>query len=102
MSIWPRPQCVCLFQARGNAEGRDLRGEVLKEVNGAEGIERVTSRMSDNAHTFFVLPEANSRVVSGFLDYLKVEKGLASLTVAATHLTLLSSPDFWTSASAPC
>ena len=39
--------------------------------------------MSDNAHTLFVLPEANSRVVSGFLDYLKVEKGLASLTVAA-------------------
>lgn len=27
--------------------------------------------------------EANSRVVSGFLDYLKVEKGLAPLTVAA-------------------
>lgn len=30
-----------------------------------------------------MLPEANSRVVSGFLDYLKVEKGLAPLTVAA-------------------
>jgi integrase/recombinase XerD len=27
--------------------------------------------------------EANSRVLSGFLDYLKVEKGLAPLTVAA-------------------
>jgi integrase/recombinase XerD len=27
--------------------------------------------------------EANSRVVSGFLDYLKVEKGLAPLTVSA-------------------
>jgi len=27
--------------------------------------------------------EANSRVVSGFLDYLKVEKGLAPLTIAA-------------------
>lgn len=27
--------------------------------------------------------EANSRVISGFLDYLKVEKGLAPLTVAA-------------------
>src|SRR5579863_5387315 len=31
----------------------------------------------------FVPSEANSRVVSGFLDYLKVEKGLAPLTVAA-------------------
>jgi integrase/recombinase XerD len=27
--------------------------------------------------------EANSRVVPGFLDYLKIEKGLASLTIAA-------------------
>lgn len=39
--------------------------------------------MSDNAHTFSVSREANSRVVSSFLDYLKVEKGLAPLTVAA-------------------
>ncbi len=39
--------------------------------------------MSDNAHTLFLPSEANSRVVSGFLDYLKVEKGLAPLTVAA-------------------
>ena len=39
--------------------------------------------MSDNAHTSPVPSEANSRVVSGFLDYLKVEKGLAPLTVAA-------------------
>jgi integrase/recombinase XerD len=30
-----------------------------------------------------VASDANSRVVSGFLDYLKVEKGLASLTIAA-------------------
>jgi integrase/recombinase XerD len=30
-----------------------------------------------------VPPDANSRVVSGFLDYLKVEKGLAPLTVSA-------------------
>ena len=39
--------------------------------------------MSDNAHSFLVPSEANSRVVSGFLDYLKIEKGLAPLTVAA-------------------
>jgi integrase/recombinase XerD len=31
----------------------------------------------------FVPSEPNSRVVAGFLDYLKVEKGLAPLTVAA-------------------
>ncbi len=39
--------------------------------------------VSDNAHTSGVPSEANSRVVSGFLDYLKVEKGLAPLTVSA-------------------
>ncbi len=38
---------------------------------------------SDNTHTQSVPSEANSRVTSGFLDYLKVEKGLAPLTVAA-------------------
>src|SRR5208283_1904391 len=38
---------------------------------------------SDNAHTLVVPSDANSRVVSGFLDYLKIEKGLAPLTVAA-------------------
>jgi integrase/recombinase XerD len=48
--------------------------------------------MSDNAHTFVVPSEENFRVVSGFLDYLKVEKGLAPLTVAAytTDLTQFS------------
>jgi integrase/recombinase XerD len=39
--------------------------------------------MCDNAHTLPVPSVANSRVVSGFLDYLKIEKGLAPLTVAA-------------------
>src|SRR5579863_2265046 len=31
----------------------------------------------------FVPSEANSRLISGFLDYLKIEKGLAPLTVSA-------------------
>ena len=39
--------------------------------------------MSDNAHTQSVPFEANSRVLSSFIDYLKVEKGLGSLTVSA-------------------
>ena len=39
--------------------------------------------MSDNAHTQSVSSDADSRTTSGFLDYLKVEKGLAPLTVAA-------------------
>jgi len=39
--------------------------------------------VSDNAHTLPVPSEANSRVVSSFIDYLKVEKGLGALTVSA-------------------
>ena len=39
--------------------------------------------MSDNADTPSVPSEANSRFVSGFLDYLKIEKGLAPLTISA-------------------
>jgi integrase/recombinase XerD len=39
--------------------------------------------VSDNGHTSVVPTEANSQVMSGFLDYLKVEKGLAPLTVSA-------------------
>ncbi len=39
--------------------------------------------MSDNGHTQTVASEANSRIVSSFIDYLKVEKGLGTLTVSA-------------------
>ena len=39
--------------------------------------------MSDNAHTWDVPSETNSRVLSSFIDYLKVEKGLGALTVSA-------------------
>src|SRR5580700_1719744 len=42
---------------------------------------------SDNAHTpvtpSFMTSEANSCVVSSFLDYLRIEKGLAPLSVSA-------------------
>ena len=38
---------------------------------------------SDNVDTRVVPGAADSRVVAGFLDYLKIEKGLAPLTVAA-------------------
>jgi integrase/recombinase XerD len=39
--------------------------------------------VSDNTHTHGVLSAPNSRVVEGFLDYLKIEKGLAPLSIAA-------------------
>jgi integrase/recombinase XerD len=39
--------------------------------------------VSDNGHNQTVPSEVNSRVLSGFLDYLKIEKGLAPLTVSA-------------------
>ena len=41
------------------------------------------SPASDSAHTNSVPSAPNFPVVSGFLDYLKIEKGLAPLTVAA-------------------
>src|SRR5215469_16108647 len=39
--------------------------------------------MSDNAHTSIVATDVNSSVLSSFIDYLKIEKGLAALTVSA-------------------
>jgi len=39
--------------------------------------------MSDNAHTWIVARDVNSSVLSSFIDYLKIEKGLAALTVSA-------------------
>ncbi len=39
-------------------------------------------------------PSDNSRVVSGFLDYLKIEKGLAALTVAAYNTDVAQFADF--------
>src|SRR4029077_6563516 len=43
---------------------------------------------SDNGHTLLIFlllmgAEANSRVLSSFLDYLRIEKGLAPLSVSA-------------------
>jgi len=38
--------------------------------------------------------EANARVMSGFLDYLKVEKGLAPLTIAAYTTDIAQFADF--------
>ena len=39
--------------------------------------------MSDNAHTAIVARGVNSSVLSSFIDYLKIERGLAGLTVSA-------------------
>ena len=49
----------------------------------AKNLSRHFQSVSDNAHTHSVPSQANSRVVSSFVDYLKVEKGLAALTVSA-------------------
>src|SRR6516165_2819064 len=38
--------------------------------------------------------EANSRVVAGFLDYLRVEKGLSPLTVSAYAIDIRQFADF--------
>jgi len=38
---------------------------------------------SDNGNTLGMAADSDSRLIAAFLDYLKVEKGLAPLTVAA-------------------
>jgi integrase/recombinase XerD len=49
---------------------------------------------SDNAHTKSVSAQDNARLVSAFLDYLKVEKGLAPLTVSAYRTDIRQFADF--------
>ena len=44
----------------------------------------------------------DSRVVEGFLDYLKIEKGLAPLSIVAYRPTLDNSPFFWKDTSERC
>lgn len=39
-------------------------------------------------------PEANSRVVSSFLDYLRIEKGLASLSISAYNTDICQFSEF--------
>src|SRR5205085_1060069 len=38
---------------------------------------------SDNAHTTPVSARSNERLLASFIDYLKIEKGLAPLTISA-------------------
>jgi integrase/recombinase XerD len=45
-------------------------------------------------HTPQVLSESSSRLLAGFLDYLKVEKGLAPLTVAAYTTDIIQFTSF--------
>jgi len=51
---------------------------------------------SDNAHTQTVPSVPNFQVLSSFLDYLKIEKGLASLTISAYRSDILQFADFLT------
>lgn len=49
---------------------------------------------SDNAHTARVSAAVNSEVVDRFADYLKIEKGLAALTVSAYSEDITQFADF--------
>ena len=55
---------------------------------------RLLGLASDNAHTKSVPSEDNAKLVSAFLDYLKVEKGLAPLTVSAYRTDIRQFADF--------
>src|ERR1700756_2250303 len=43
---------------------------------------------------FFVASESNSHVLSGFLDYLRIEKGLARLSISAYTTDILQFAEF--------
>ena len=43
---------------------------------------------------FFVASESNSQVLSGFLDYLRIEKGLARLSISAYTTDILQFSEF--------
>jgi integrase/recombinase XerD len=49
---------------------------------------------SDNAHTHPVPSDTNSRTLSAFLDYLRVERGLVKLTIAAYTSDIAQFADF--------
>jgi len=46
--------------------------------------------------------EANARVLSGFLDYLRIEKGLAALSISAYTTDIGQFAGFWKSGNARC
>ena len=50
--------------------------------------------MSAKAHTYCVPPDTNSRVLETFFDYLRVERGLAKLTIAAYTSDLAQFAEF--------
>ena len=50
--------------------------------------------MSDNGHTPAVSSPVNSRALDGFLDYLKIEKGLAALSISAYQTDIRQFAEF--------
>jgi integrase/recombinase XerD len=76
-----------------NAEDAKKIREERKGTSGGASRKLLLSA-SDNADTFSVLSESSSRLLAGFLDYLKVEKGLAPLTVAAYNSDIVQFTDF--------
>jgi integrase/recombinase XerD len=51
-------------------------------------------RVTPNAHTYCVPPDTNSRVLDAFFDYLRVERGLAKLTIMAYTSDLAQFAEF--------
>ena len=86
-----RPRRIRLFQARRNSRRRALRSRCIAELRSAERLSVSCSdapvslllRFLSTADTHIVPSDTNARVLSGFLDYLRVERGSARLTIAA-------------------
>ncbi len=79
------PNCCCNLRSRIPFRYTLPRGvlNLSEHYPGLLAPPILLSAAGEGARATRMPPEANARVLSGFLDYLKVEKGLAPLTVSA-------------------
>lgn len=81
----PRDLCGYLvFQLQFLPKTLKSKTPVSQRVRDKDGATSLLLSVTlSNAHTSIVPSDANSHVLSDFLDYLKIEKGLAALTISA-------------------
>src|SRR4051812_24001235 len=80
-----RPRARAIVSVRQNVRVNINHGSIVTTTNTAAGRRTmlVIAGASDNGNTSDMAADSDSRLIVAFLDYLKVEKGLAPLTVAA-------------------
>src|SRR4029077_7299193 len=109
-----RPRCLRLLQARRDTRGRAVcsgcaassRPEIVGGVTGVLARHAVKPAISSPAscslllgycptsHTDSMASDANTQTLRSFLDYLRVERGSAKLTIAAYESDLAQFAEF--------